>query len=378
MLPLVVRPFELGRGLEGLAAAFERGSIRSGDELRLLRSAHRREAPCQRHVRAQLAEARHARHLCGDRLAQRIAVGGGRRNAALLHDRGAVAPQALHADDTRALRETDRDDVLLEAPVGGVHHVDGHLAGVPVEGLREHGEVVRGVLVAREADEAHLAGLTRLEGGPYPALVEDPVRVLGPVDLVELPEVDVIRAEAAQAVLELAARAVMVAVADLGHQEDALAPPVHGQRPSHQLLGAAVVVVPRVVEERDAFVEGRVHEADGLEVVRDRADVPAAQAEDRDALSRSSERPRGQAGRGGGGLAREHVLRREGIGHWMSLATSSLAILAATRAVVPSGSQVGLSSTTSAPTTWPRSLWTTPITSRVERPPGSGCETPGA
>ena len=59
-------------------------------------------------------------------------------------------------------------------------------------------------------------------------------------------------------------------------------------------------------------------------------------------------------------------------------ASSSLRILAATMAVTPWRSRSGLSSTMSAPTGGHGRPWITSRTSRVERPPGSWCEIPGA
>ena len=111
-----------------------------------------------------------------------------------------------------------------------------------------------------------------------------------------------------QALLDLLADLLRVAGADLGHQE-ALLPPlaaVGREGLAHDLLAAAVVVVPAVVEERHALVEGGVHDLDGLVLVLDGADVPAAEAEDGDVHAGLAERPRRDA------LARLLVLRGRG------------------------------------------------------------------
>ena len=53
------------------------------------------------------------------------------------------------------------------------------------------------------------------------------------------------------------------------------------QRLAHDDLAAAVVVVPGVVEEGQAFVDGCVHDSDSLGLVLGGrgADVPTAEAE---------------------------------------------------------------------------------------------------
>ena len=195
-----------------------------------------------------------------------------------------------------------------------VHDVDRHLGRVPVEGLLEHLEMDVRVLVAGEADEAHLARLARLEGRPQAALLEHPVGIVVVDHLMELPQVEVIGTEAPQAVVQAPLRALVVPLAVLGHEEDLLPSPVLGQRASHQLLGAPVVVVPGVVEERDSLVEGGVHQSDRLRVVLDRSDVPAAEREDRDALARAAQDASGKPGSGGGARLGEHLFaeRRQG------------------------------------------------------------------
>src|SRR5439155_17314881 len=73
---------------------------------------------------------------------------------------------------------------------------------------------------------------------------------------------------------------------------------------AHNGFAGAVVVIPGVVEEGQAFVDGGVHDFDGLVLVLDRADVPAAQGEDRDADAGLAERPGWQSRalvRAGGG-----------------------------------------------------------------------------
>src|SRR5262249_39546595 len=103
--------------------------------------------------------------------------------------------------------------------------------------------------------------------------------------------------EAAQAVLDVLAGGPGIAATVLGHQEALLALAVLGQGLAHDLLTAAVVIVPGIVEEGQALLEGAVHDVDRFVLVLGRADVPAAQADDRYPDAGLAERPRRQARR---------------------------------------------------------------------------------
>ncbi len=76
--------------------------------------------------------------------------------------------------------------------------------------------------------------------------------------------------------------------ADLRHQKHLAAPVFDGAPPP--LLAGAVVVFPRVVEEVDARIERRVHEAHGLGNRLRNADVISAETDDGDEVWMTSER----------------------------------------------------------------------------------------
>ena len=305
----MVRAVEGLTRLEQLEAPVPRDVFHPRNEARLLVVREGTEGARERRRLLQVLEGREAYDLRRDRLAQRVAVALLGAQARRLHDAARMAAAVpLHADDTDVAPQALRHHLLLEAAVVRVHHVDGHLGRVPVVRLTQHLEVDGRVLVAGEADEPHLAFLLRLEPLGEHALFDDPLGVVVVIDFVELPEVDAIGAQPAQAVLEALERARVVAVAVLGHEEDLLAPSVHGQGSSHQLLGPSVVVVPGVVEERDPLVESRMHEARGLRLVRDGADVPAAEGKDGDPLPRTPEHARGKATGTGGGRLGDHLL----------------------------------------------------------------------
>ena len=95
----------------------------------------------------------------------------------------------------------------------------------------------------------------------------------------DLHQIDHIRLQPLQRLLELLARARGGAPVELGHHEGLLAIPV-AQRLAHPLLGIAVVVVPAVVEEVHAVIERGAHDADRL-FFRGEAEMIAAEAEDR-------------------------------------------------------------------------------------------------
>src|SRR5581483_11328090 len=64
----------------------------------------------------------------------------------------------LHAKDAHFLRESDRDNLLLETLVMSVHNIERHLDGVEAETMRignlEHLEVDLWILVSSKTDVA--------------------------------------------------------------------------------------------------------------------------------------------------------------------------------------------------------------------------------
>ena len=76
--------------------------------------------------------------------------------------------------------------------------------------------------------------------------------------------------------------------ADLGHQEDLVAPPL--ERLAHPVLALAIVVLPGVVEEVHAGVDGFMHDGDGFLQGRGIAQAVAAHANNGNALLGAPER----------------------------------------------------------------------------------------
>src|SRR4051794_6774324 len=76
--------------------------------------------------------------------------------------------------------------------------------------------------------------------------------------------------------------------ADLGHEEDLLAPAV-GERLSHPDLAHALVVLPRVVHEGDAGVDRLVQQRGRIALGADLSEVEASEAEGRHGLTGASE-----------------------------------------------------------------------------------------
>ena len=156
-----------------------------------------------------------------------------------------------------------------------------------------------GSLVAGEADVAHLArffGLVqRLD---HAALGKVPLGVVVVDALVDLPQVEVVGLQALQRLFELPQAHLLVAAvgADLGHQEDLVAPPLESL--AHPLLALAVVVLPGVVEEVHAGVDGLVNDGDGFLEGGSVAQAVAAHADDRDASPWSARTACAGSGRG--------------------------------------------------------------------------------
>ena len=161
-----------------------------------------------------------------------------------------------------------------------------------------------GIFVAGEADVADLAGLAGGDGGVDGAAVgEDAVGVFHADDFVELDEVDVVGVEAGEGLLELLVVFGGGAAVHFGHEEDLVAVAVL-EGLAHAEFGGAVVVVPAVVEEGDAVVDGGVDDLEAVFGVRLMADVEAAEADGGDGLAGGAELAVdhvGGLGAGGGG-----------------------------------------------------------------------------
>src|SRR6266404_3848625 len=104
----------------------------------------------------------------------------------------------------------------------------------------------------------------------------------------ELQQVDPVGLEPAQGLLELCGRSLSVAAVDLGHQQHSL-PVAVPQRFAHADFARAVVIVPAVVQEINAVVDGGANNAKTLLLVSLLTNVIAAQADNRDLLSSPSQ-----------------------------------------------------------------------------------------
>ena len=157
-------------------------------------------------------------------------------------------------------------------------------------GHLEHPQVDERVLVPGEPDEAQLALFFRFENPRHRAvLAEDLIRVFHADDLVVLHEVEPVGLEAGKRFLDLAHGGLLGAAVDLGHLEHFIAVAVLQRLAGAQFAGAQVVV-PGVVHERDAAVDGAAHQFDRFLLGGDLAEVESAHADEGNHLARAAER----------------------------------------------------------------------------------------
>src|SRR5258706_7557576 len=165
----------------------------------------------------------------------------------------------------------------------------------------EHVQMHRGIFVASETDVANFSGFFRFEDGFHPAAgSEDTPRVGHSNDFVELEKIDVIGLEAAERFIDLRGRGLPGLAVDLGHEEGFQAVAV-AERLTHADLAVTAIVVPAVVEEIDATVEGRADDFDALLFVGLHADVIAAETDEGNALAGTAELAIGNAVLSAGG-----------------------------------------------------------------------------
>ena len=178
----------------------------------------------------------------------------------------------------------------------GVHDVEWHLHGVKVEfagaGFIEHAQVNERIFVAGEADETDLARLLCFQHGFHGAAFgENAVGVFQTDHFVELHQVDVIGLETLERLVDLAGGFRFGAAVDFGHEEDFVAITV-GEGLAHADFTDAAVIVPAVVHEGDAAVDGLADELDGFIFAEaGLADVEAAEADGGDTFAGAAEGP---------------------------------------------------------------------------------------
>jgi hypothetical protein len=151
--------------------------------------------------------------------------------------------------------------MLLEAAIGPVKTIERHLDRVERIVVRQHLEMNRRVFMSSEADETDLAlPLRFVQCFDYASVGEVQVRIVFMDDLVSLPEVQVIRAQALQRFIQLLHCDLFISAmgTNLGHQEDFVAPAL--QAKPHPLLTAVGIVFPRIIEKRHACVHRLLHQ----------------------------------------------------------------------------------------------------------------------
>ena len=152
------------------------------------------------------------------------------------------------------------------------------------------------IFVPGEADEAHLSLLLGFAQRLSRAVgADEQVGIVVEGDAVNLPEVEMIGLQPAQRLFQHLHRQSRLAAvgADLGHQEDLVATAL--QAFAHPDLRLAAVVLPAVVEEGDAAVDGLLHEANRCLLVGRVAQVMATHTQGRDLDVALSELAKGNA-----------------------------------------------------------------------------------
>ena len=133
-----------------------------------------------------------------------------------------------------------------------------------LSGHQQHVQVNVRVFVTRKTDETDFACFLRFQHRFHRAIFgEDAVGIFEADDFVVLEQVEVIGLQPLQRLVNLAGCFLAGAAIELGHQENFVAVSTL-ERLSHAHFTGAVVVVPGIVHEVDAAIDGSVDEANGV------------------------------------------------------------------------------------------------------------------
>jgi hypothetical protein len=195
-----------------------------------------------------------------------------------------LAAERFHPDDAHAAPQGFRQNVLLEAPIRGIERIERHLHRVEVHlvlvGEGHHPQVNLGRFVARKANKTDFALFFGLEQR-FPNAVRGEVQFwIVKVDtLVNLPQVQMVRAQALERFFQLLHRYLFVTPVGthFGHQEDFVAAALQGA--AHPVFAPMIVVFPGIVAEVDPGIHGFVDDGDGFFQRTRRAEIEAAEAD---------------------------------------------------------------------------------------------------
>jgi hypothetical protein len=155
----------------------------------------------------------------------------------------------------------------------------------------QHTQMDLWVLVPRKTDIAEFYSFPGLhERGIRSFVIKDPVRVSVSDHLVVLDEINHVDLEATERLVKLLCRFLFGSAIGPRHQKYSV-PVTITQRFAHADLAGSLVVIPAVIHEVDSAVCGGANDADAKLLIHPvQADMPTADPDCRDVLSRADER----------------------------------------------------------------------------------------
>lgn len=285
VLLAVVGPIEIGRAFEPFVATIPGMWFDFVEKIPKFVTFEGSEVTSGGHVLLQFVHRSNADNEGGNILAEGKADAFFRGGHIRLDNLPITPAQTFHANDPDLSFLGGGNQFFGETPVEMIADVDRALDRVPCMHWK-HFEMNVGRFVPRETDIADFAGFLRFKKFGQPALLHHPFRVVVPVDFMHLHEINDIRIETFEALVDHLANAFGIAGTNFGHEEASFSPfaAIGGECFPHDEFTAAIVVIPTIVEEGEAFVDRRVHDFDGVLGIFDGSDVPATQAENRDVL----------------------------------------------------------------------------------------------
>ncbi len=179
-----------------------------------------------------------------------------------------AACHRFHAQNSNSLLNESGHNIPGEAAEIGIEHIEWHLARVEMELVLaryvKHAMVDDRVFVARKTCVSDLAGfLCLLESFDSTALGEAAICILHAQVLVDLHQIDVVRLQPLKRFVNLCGGGLPCTSVDLGHQKH-FGTVAIAQGLAHPYFALTVMVIPAVIHEGDAEIDGRANQVDAV------------------------------------------------------------------------------------------------------------------